>query len=164
MLVERRFGIQSGYVSVDWHHPVHEMVLEPREAHGLADLFQRFSLCAADALPSTFTGSPAIRMKAQDRWVCIHWGAGLAVMWFTKGEAARIADGLREVAYKAERNERGLLPNRHDVDTMEEALVGEGRHRIIQHAPAAQAMDDGGGVRVLPQGSFLSRLIRRPWR
>ena len=164
MLVERRFGIQGGYVYVDWNNPVQEMVLEPKEAHFIADTFQRFADIAVDGLPSKFKQAPEVRMKAQERWACIHWGEKKAVWLFTKSEASRIAAGLREVAYKAERNERGLLPTQHDVDKMEEALAGEGGHRIIQHAPDKPVQaDTGGGLRIVPQGSFLSRLIRRPW-
>jgi hypothetical protein len=167
MLVERKFfGTPDGYVAVDWAKPIEALVLEPHEAHCIADVLLKLSEKAVHGRPSKFHGgAPDVRMKVQGRYACVHFGQALQVWHFTKTEASQIGHGLRDLAYKAERNERGLLPTKHDVDRMEEALVGEGGHRIIQHAPGAPTVpDSGGGLRVVPQGSFLSRLIRQVWR
>jgi len=160
MLIERRFGIASGYVMVDWQVPVKSMVLLPNEAHFLADLFGKVAQHADEGRPSPNEGSPEIRMAACGRYAAIHWGQHKVVWLFTRSEAARLASALREVAYKAERNERGLLPTVKEIDRMEEALVG--KHTIIQDT--SRVHDVGPpGIQIRPQGSFLSRLIRKSW-
>ena len=160
MLIERRFGIVSGYVVVDWQTPVESMVLLPNEAHLLADVFGTVAQRADEGRPSKNEGAPKIRLVVCGRYATVHWGQSKSNWLFTKAEAVRIASSLREIAYKAERNERGLLPSVKDVDRMEEALVGH--HQIIQSA-AESPVPAPGGLQICTQGSFLSRWIRKRW-
>lgn len=167
-MVTVRVWEQDGFGYIDFGRRSQVHAYDVNQAWVMIDTFLKLGRLVHDkgASPASLLpdrSSKQVLIKMHQLHVCVNWGTDDQILAFTADELFNIADTMTQAAYKVERDIRGLLPSKQDVNDMEEVLITD-RHKVIQQAFKNIERPNVNELQVSTPHSFLSKLIRKPWR
>ena len=171
MGLNAKAAIRDGLIAITFEKRVNELLFTHEQAFQWGDQLGQLAAKACTAGGSGLSSPLNIQMSVQLRGVLVVLSFKTAQiqieLW--PNDAYFLSDELILVAQKAEKVLRQIRPTVNDVDHMEAALAGVGRHALHQHPtgtiwkPTSNGQMNGQGLSLVRRLPLLSRLIRKPW-
>lgn len=157
------FDSTDTHVVMTFSEPVQVVTLDKAQAFWFWENLHKFSVKLSKVSLDEFgiTTNPkmeSVRVRAEGTKVQMVFSHPQTIVELPYSASVALAEALRETAYKAERNVKGLLPTKKEVDRFEEWTCGT--PKITNHG-ARLALKRKAPV--FTNQPLLSRFIRKPW-